>query len=364
MSFRSVRPAPAAHRAIRRAAYPATRQRRSPARPAAQRRRPVAAGDHGAGQGRQAAGGPDRPRGGQGGGPVPPRPVRHGQAWRAELWLGVNDRGPMTANGIYQMIARRGRQAGVPTWLHAGRVRAAWRSRLRLRRQAPESVRVHRSPPSGGQLPRRLAARGRPDGRVLAEQTSAMPIVGTPVSRAPISAAQTSPARVSSAPGLPTSEPATARHGPPDSRLRSKPDTDYGAWSSSCDSPRAFPPSLCSLIKVGWLVLTGCPKYCSVAAARAGRAKERARPAPAAPPAPRGPPGGPTRTPPPARCPSWRTPPRREFRPAGDTPHDRIMAGKRISHLRRVRLPLARRLLQVGRRNVTVALRQPRNRLP
>jgi len=26
---------------------------------------------------------------------------KHGQAWRAELWLGVNNRGPMTANGIY-----------------------------------------------------------------------------------------------------------------------------------------------------------------------------------------------------------------------------------------------------------------------
>ena len=35
---------------------------------------------------------------------------RHGQAHRPQLWLGVNNRGPMTANGIYQMIARRGRQ--------------------------------------------------------------------------------------------------------------------------------------------------------------------------------------------------------------------------------------------------------------
>jgi hypothetical protein len=31
-------------------------------------------------------------------------------------WLGANNRGPMTANGIYQMIARRGRQAGVDAW--------------------------------------------------------------------------------------------------------------------------------------------------------------------------------------------------------------------------------------------------------
>ena len=43
---------------------------------------------------------------------------RHTQAWRPQLWLGVNNRGPMTANGIYQMIARRGRQAGVDAWTH------------------------------------------------------------------------------------------------------------------------------------------------------------------------------------------------------------------------------------------------------
>jgi hypothetical protein len=28
----------------------------------------------------------------------------------------VNNQGPMTANGIYQMIGRRGRQAGVDAW--------------------------------------------------------------------------------------------------------------------------------------------------------------------------------------------------------------------------------------------------------
>ncbi len=43
---------------------------------------------------------------------------RHAQAWRPQLWLGVNNRGPITANGIYQMIARRGRQAGVDAWTH------------------------------------------------------------------------------------------------------------------------------------------------------------------------------------------------------------------------------------------------------
>ena len=43
---------------------------------------------------------------------------RHAQAWRPQLWLGVNNRGPLTANGIYQMIVRRGRQAGVDAWTH------------------------------------------------------------------------------------------------------------------------------------------------------------------------------------------------------------------------------------------------------
>ena len=30
----------------------------------------------------------------------------------------MNNRGPMTANGIYQMIVRRGRQSGVDAWPH------------------------------------------------------------------------------------------------------------------------------------------------------------------------------------------------------------------------------------------------------
>jgi hypothetical protein len=29
------------------------------------------------------------------------------------LWLSVHNRPPMTASGIYQMIARRGRQRGI-----------------------------------------------------------------------------------------------------------------------------------------------------------------------------------------------------------------------------------------------------------
>ena len=39
--------------------------------------------------------------------------ARHAQAYRPQLWLGINNRGPMTASGIYQVIARRGRQCGI-----------------------------------------------------------------------------------------------------------------------------------------------------------------------------------------------------------------------------------------------------------
>ena len=44
--------------------------------------------------------------------------ARHPQAWRPQLWLGVNGRGPLGADGIYQMIARRGREAGVTVHPH------------------------------------------------------------------------------------------------------------------------------------------------------------------------------------------------------------------------------------------------------
>jgi integrase len=44
--------------------------------------------------------------------------ARHVQAYRPQLWLGVNNRGPMTASGIYQVIVRRGRQCGVEVFPH------------------------------------------------------------------------------------------------------------------------------------------------------------------------------------------------------------------------------------------------------
>jgi len=44
--------------------------------------------------------------------------ARHAQAYRPQLWLGASNRGPMTASGIYHMIARRGRQCGVDLYPH------------------------------------------------------------------------------------------------------------------------------------------------------------------------------------------------------------------------------------------------------
>jgi len=44
--------------------------------------------------------------------------ARHAQAYRPQLWLGVNNRGPLTASGIYQVISRRGHQCGVRVFPH------------------------------------------------------------------------------------------------------------------------------------------------------------------------------------------------------------------------------------------------------
>ena len=44
--------------------------------------------------------------------------ARHPQAHRPQLWLGAGSRGPLTPAGIYQIIARRGRQCGVTAYPH------------------------------------------------------------------------------------------------------------------------------------------------------------------------------------------------------------------------------------------------------
>jgi integrase len=42
----------------------------------------------------------------------------HELSYRLGLWLGTGGRGPLTANGIYQMVKRRGDQAGVRVYPH------------------------------------------------------------------------------------------------------------------------------------------------------------------------------------------------------------------------------------------------------
>ena len=44
--------------------------------------------------------------------------ARHAQAHRPQLWRGVNNRGPLTASGVYQVIARRGRECGIGAFPH------------------------------------------------------------------------------------------------------------------------------------------------------------------------------------------------------------------------------------------------------
>jgi site-specific recombinase XerD len=44
--------------------------------------------------------------------------ARHPQARQPWLWLGAGNRGPLTSSGIYQAVARRGRQCGVQAWPH------------------------------------------------------------------------------------------------------------------------------------------------------------------------------------------------------------------------------------------------------
>ena len=44
--------------------------------------------------------------------------ARHEQAYRRGLWLGTGGRGPLTGNGIYQLVKRRGEQAGVAVSPH------------------------------------------------------------------------------------------------------------------------------------------------------------------------------------------------------------------------------------------------------
>ena len=84
--------------------------------------------------------------------------ARHAQAHRPELWLGVSNRGPMSANGIYQMVTRRGRQAGLDVWPHRFRHHF---SHTWLDRGGPEGDLMELNGWSSPQMLRRYGARAR-----------------------------------------------------------------------------------------------------------------------------------------------------------------------------------------------------------
>jgi integrase/recombinase XerC len=55
---------------------------------------------------------------------------KHQLAWKPELWLGEKMRGPLTAGGIDQMVARRAQAAGVPH-IHPHQYRHTWAHQYR-----------------------------------------------------------------------------------------------------------------------------------------------------------------------------------------------------------------------------------------
>ena len=89
-----------------------------------------------------------------------------GQAWRPRLWLGVSNRGPATAQGIYQILIRRGRQCGMKvhphrfwhhfsrTWLDRGEAEGGlmelngWASPQMLRRSGARARSARARPPT------------------------------------------------------------------------------------------------------------------------------------------------------------------------------------------------------------------------
>jgi site-specific recombinase XerD len=84
--------------------------------------------------------------------------ARHAQAWRPQLWLGAGTREPLTAAGIYQMTARRGRQAGVDAYPHRFRHHF---SHIWLDRGGPEGDLMELAGWASPQMLRRYGASAR-----------------------------------------------------------------------------------------------------------------------------------------------------------------------------------------------------------
>jgi site-specific recombinase XerD len=100
--------------------------------------------------------------------------ARHPQAWRPQLWLGAGSRGPLTASGIYQALARRGRQCGVQVWPHRFRHHF---SHTWLERGGPEGDLMELN---GWSSPQMLARYGASARSARARRTYDRIMTGTP----------------------------------------------------------------------------------------------------------------------------------------------------------------------------------------
>ena len=100
--------------------------------------------------------------------------ARHPQAWQPWLWLGAGNRGPLTASGIYQAVARRGRQCGVPVWPHRFRHHF---SHTWLERGGPEGDLMELN---GWSSPQMLARYGASARSARARRTYDRIMTGTP----------------------------------------------------------------------------------------------------------------------------------------------------------------------------------------
>jgi len=84
--------------------------------------------------------------------------ARHAHARRPQLWLGVNNREPLTATGVYQMVTRRGGQASVAAYPHRFRHHF---SHTWLDRGGPEGDLMELNGWSSPQMLRRYGASAR-----------------------------------------------------------------------------------------------------------------------------------------------------------------------------------------------------------
>jgi site-specific recombinase XerD len=84
--------------------------------------------------------------------------ARRAEAWRPQLWLGVNNCGPLTASGSCQMITRRGQHAGVVVFPHRFRHHF---SHTWLDRGGPEGDLMELNGWSSPQMLRRYGASAR-----------------------------------------------------------------------------------------------------------------------------------------------------------------------------------------------------------